>query len=307
MQTLQFDITSNTKLDDIISLLDYSLDEKRIVLSYKCEFINGEVFAVINSYLNYLKSNDIKYVIEYENSLECEASDYLSRINFFKNIGIDYEEKFTRTKNSSLIEITEFNSSNMYEVATKVSYLLKQNLKLSDKILTCIDYCLGEILGNVDMHSNSKAGGLIYAQTFKKGKYIKLIIIDNGDGFLKSFENDTRLVNLSKEEILKKSLEEGFKSEKSEGRGYGLFHVKEFIAKSNGIFYINTCGTVLYSKDVGVAVKSCSHWQGSIIALKINTESDINPEEVFTSNGEYYLTLPFEERLENYNDEQLWE
>ncbi|AYN00846.1 hypothetical protein EAG08_11455 [Chryseobacterium sp. 3008163] len=229
--------------------------KKKIILNYKCEFINGEVFALINSYINYLKSKNIEF--EFENSMECEASDYLARINFFKNIGVDYDEKFTKTNTSNLIEITEFTSSNMYDVTTKV----KQNLKLDNRILTCIDYCLGEILGNVDMHSNSKAGGVIFARTFKKKKYIKLIIIDNGDGFLKSFENDSRVKDLSKEEILERSLQEGFKSAKSEGRGYGLFHVKEFISKSDGIFYINTCGAVLFSKGVEVVVKQCNHYR----------------------------------------------
>jgi|GEM_PF-2357881 len=307
MKTIKFDITSETMLEDVISLLDYTVEKKKLIIKYNCDFIKGEIFALINSYIKYLKSESVDFELDFGDSLDCEVTDYLARINFFKNLDIEYIEKFTRADLDSLIEITEFTSLNVHNVATRLGYLLKQNLKLDDRILTCIDYCLGEILGNVEMHSNSKSGGVIFAQTFKKKKYIKLIIIDNGEGFFKSFEGDELANNITKEELLQKSLDEGFKSSKSEGRGYGLFHVKEFISKSNGIFYINTCGSVLFSKDSGFSVKKCSHWQGSIIALKINTEIEIDPEKVFTSEGNYYVTLPFEERIENYLDEQLWE
>jgi hypothetical protein len=196
----------------------------------------------------------------------------------------------------------------MFEIVTKVAYILKNNFNIEENILNCINYCLAEIIANVDMHANSKTNSLIYAQAYKN-KFIKLFIVDNGDGFYKSFDENEEFLRLSEEDLLILSVNEGFKSSKGKGRGYGLFHTKEFVTATNGILSINTCGKTLISNINRTEVRNCPIWKGSIITLKININNKIDFSKVFTANGNYYKPLEYEEHIEFYDENgksELW-
>lgn len=301
-QQIIFDIKSETQVNDLILKLDYSEIEKDILLEYNCgDFLKGELFTIINSYINFLKTENIKYTFNLSDQ-NCSSLNYISRINFFKNIEFNYKENFNRHDSSkTLLEITEFNSENMFEIVTKVAYILKSNLHIEENTLNCINYCLAEIVTNVDMHSNSKTNGLIYVQTYKD-KFIKIFIIDNGIGFYKSFEDNEEFSRLNEEELLIHSIKEGFRSSRSNGRGYGLFHTNEFIKAANGMFSINTYGKTLISTKNKTEVKDCNVFRGSVITLKVNIHNDIDFKKVFTTKGNYYTPSEFEEHLEYYKE-----
>lgn len=306
---IKFEINNNTQASDIISKLDYSDYEKDILLSYTCgDFLKGELFVIINAYIKLLEYKKVPFTFKLSDD-NCESINYVARINFFKNINYDFKESFNRHDASkTLLEITEFNSDNMFEITTKIAYILKNNFDIEENILNCINYCLGEVIGNVDMHANSKTNNLIYVQTFKN-KFIKVFIIDNGDGFYKSFDENEEFSKLSEEDLLLFSVNEGFKSSKGKGRGYGLFHTKEFVTATNGILSINTCGKILISNMNRTEVRNCPIWKGSIITLKININNKIDFDKVFTANGNYYKPLEYEEHIAFYNENgisELW-
>ncbi len=304
-----FEISKNTQPSDIISKLDYSEYEKDITLTYTCgDFLKGELFTIINAYIKLLDVENTPYTFKLSDD-NCYSINYIARINFFKNINYDFKESLNRHDTSkTLLEITEFNSKNMFEIATKVAYILKNNFDIEENILNCINYCLGEVIANVEMHANSKTNSLIYVQSFKN-KFIKIFIIDNGDGFYKSFNENEEYSKLSENDLLILSVNEGFKSSKGKGRGYGLFHTKEFVKATKGVLSINTYGKILISNVDRTEVRDCPIWKGSIITLKINLDNKIDFSKVFTYNGNYYEPSEFEEHIEYYNENgisELW-
>jgi hypothetical protein len=305
-------INQTTTINAIVNKLIYDDDKDDITIKLSYEpghFLKGEIFTVINAYIKHLESKKVICRFELLQN-PCYSINYIARINFFKNINYPFVEDFNRhNTEGSLVEISEFNSKNMYDVVTRISYILSTVSDIDKDTINCVNYCLGELVANVEMHSKSNSNGLIYAQYFRNN-ILKIFIVDNGIGFYESFAENDEFNHLSEEDLLKKSLEEKFKSKNGGGQGYGLFHTKEFINLSEGILSINTCGKTLLSNKDYLSVINSNYWQGSIISLKFKTNCNVDYSQVFLANNDFYQPkIDLHELMEEYNNtnnEKLW-
>jgi len=300
---LSINIEDSFGINEIIEQLpkinDLSNEIIKIDLKYKCgNFLKGEIFAIITAYIHYLRENDKNVELIYDPDEECETIKYAARINFFQNIGVDFEEKFQR--NSSVgrfIEITEFNDKNLFDIVFSLAQIFKKQLNLNKGVLNSINYCLGEVVDNVDTHSGSKNGGIIYAQYFSSTQKLKIFIVDTGMGFYKSLTNNKEYKDMSEEEVIMKSIEKEVTSGK--GQGMGLFHTCLFTIANKGSLIINTCGKELYKNMANQKVIDVPFWQGSIICLELRTNVDVDYSIIF----EGYEPATLEESEENRSDQ----
>lgn len=270
------------------------------------DFLKGEIFAVIVAYVRWLKLLGKQVNVICDTSKDCNAVRYAARINFFKLLEIPFEEKFKRINPTGrFIEIKTFEEANQLKVLLDVVGIFKNTFKIDDTILDCINYCFGELVSNVDMHSQSGNGGIIYAQYFPKLNKLKFFIIDSGVGFHKSLTSTDNYKELTEEEALKMCVEKAVTNGK--GKGMGLYDTSLFVAATKGILSINSCGKELWKTDTFETIKDVPYWQGSIISMELKTNVAVNYEEVFegyTPAG--YNDYEYPQDKEDNQIDDLW-
>lgn len=278
-----------------------------IEIIYNCgDFLKGEIFAVIVAYVRWLESLGKQVNIVCDTSEDCNTVRYAARIDFFNLLGIPFEEKFNR-KNSEgrFIEITPFEEENLWDIVHQTIKIFKNTLNINSTVLDCIYYCFGEVVGNVDTHSQSKSGGIIYAQHFPKGNGLKIFIIDSGVGFYESLASADKYKELNHEEALRKCLEKEVTNGK--GKGMGLYYTSSFTVANKGILSINSCGKKLQKANDAEIICDVPYWQGSIISMELKTNEIVSYEEIFES----HKPLTFDELEESRNEkdnqiDDLW-
>ena len=306
---IEIDIKDYYTINNIISQFpspELIMEEKEIVIEiiYTCgNFLRGEIFAIIVSYVRYLKKLGKDVKILYDPDEECETIKYASRINFFRLIGIEFNENFNRQNSTGrFLEITEFTEENLFDIVHDTVKIFKANLNIDKDILDCIYYCFGEVVDNIETHAYSKNGGIIYAQYFPNAHIIKIFIIDSGIGFHESLKSCTKYKDISHEESLIKCCEKGVTDGK--GQGIGLYHTSLFVQANNGTLRVNSCGKELVKTATSEKINDIPYWQGSIISLELRTNQNVNYSEVF----EGYEPSTFDDLEESRNEkiDELW-
>src|SRR5690606_12809806 len=104
------------------------------------------------------------------------------------------------------------------------------NFKMSDNDIDFISLIIEEMICNTTMHSKSISGAYCYSQKYINS--LEFILIDNGIGIKKSLEKNPEYSALTNEESILKALE--FEVTNGEGRGHGLFIMKEIVKEIGG-------------------------------------------------------------------------
>ncbi len=269
-----------------------------IEIVYTCgNFLKGEVFAVLVAYVRYLEALKKQVRIIYNPDEDCETIRYAARINFFRLLGIEFDEKFDRHDAvGRFIEITPFEGEKLWDIVHEVTKIFKNALDIDNAILDSIYHCFGEVVCNVDTHSQSTNGGIIYAQYLSNINTLKIFIIDSGIGFYQSLTSSKPYQQLTHEQVLSKCLEKEVTNGK--GKGMGLYHTSLFTIENKGILKINSCGKELSKTSMSESIKDVPYWQGSIISMEIRTNEKVNYDEIF----EGHEPLTFDDLEESRNE-----
>lgn len=255
-------------------------DKVDLYLDLTCKGMTyPEYLAILVGAIDYLRANEIELNIEVTSV--CNNS-YVARINFYKAIGLDNEEDFIRHNSTGrFVEITNFWSGNNVDITNDIIKVIQQNCCMGKNIINCLNYCLFEVIDNVDLHANSIIDGYTVAQNYPKLNELRIIVLDAGQGIHKALTetNGSNYKSLSKEQALeycvRKNVTNGI------GMGNGLYHTTKFIECNKGEMIIYSGDCYLTIKDGEKRIKKGPYWQGSIIYFNIKTNIDVDPFEVF--------------------------
>ena len=127
---------------------------------------------------------------------------YLQRIDFFKSLGIDIKENFTRrasggqfcTFTSIKGQDSGLASKLADEIAQIIAYPQEEVFEFTDQphqedYFESIAYSVSELVKNVQQHS--KGSGYITAQYYKSLDKVKIAIFDDGIGVKESFNSNS--------------------------------------------------------------------------------------------------------------------
>ncbi|MCX7903290.1 MAG: hypothetical protein N2486_02155 [Caloramator sp.] len=207
-------------------------------------------------------------------------NNYISRINFYKELEVEYEENFNRYDSSGrFIEITKFDQMNSIDIVNKAIKIIKEHCDLDKNVLGTWNYCLFEIVDNVHNHADSSIDGYVVMQNYPRNREIRCVVLDAGKGIYESLSQSSKYRNITPEEALKLSLEAGVT--RGYGRGNGLYHLKNFIVENNGELQIFSCGQVLKLSNKKIEVVDGPYWQGTLIYVRINTHNEVDLDKVF--------------------------
>lgn len=269
------------------------------------KFISPSALCILNIYLYGIKKENPKVDIKINNILD-DIQRYMSRLDFYKNLGIENHENFNRQEEiGRFTTIKIINEDNKYEVIGEIMNIIVKNKKdLPLDIYHTLDWSIGELIDNVFEHSESDVGCMFVAQNYKK--YIELCIVDKGIGIDKSLGREKEYNELDPEEVLKKATEKAVT--RGTGQGNGLYYTKKFIELNRGEMQIfsNSSRFRLNDGIIDNNTKTGLPWKGTIVGICINKNTNIDITEVFNvdiSNPQEKRRLPVgyldDERLED--------
>jgi hypothetical protein len=271
--------------------------------------IYSDFLTLIYASVDYLRRNKIK--VRGRNFFDPIDTriDYVSRVNFFELIGMEYDEKFKRRNSTGrFTEITRFDSSDYLGLQNSIFEILNSDETIALNVKAVFEFCLNEILDNVLNHSAlpKKFGGygICSVQLFPKLSEVRLIICDSGIGVREalSIHPDGIYTDISNEEAVRQCTIKGVTNKI--GAGFGLFATSEFINKNQGQFLIYSGNHYTFNYQNELLTREGSYWQGTIVFMKIKTNNIVDYKEFM--KGYEHLNLE-EDYNEKYNiTENLW-
>jgi len=174
-------------LSAIVPILNKVGDHAEIVLDFKdVSFYSPAPIVTLLARIRYWRNNGKKVIVI--NHRTCPATKYLQRIDFFDQLGLQFEEVFIRkpslTRFVSIKRVTQ--GSEVDFISKEVAECMCNNLDNPSDLKESLRYSIGEILTNVVQHSHGE--GFICAQRYPRSNMIHVAISDNGIGLQQSFE-----------------------------------------------------------------------------------------------------------------------
>jgi len=255
-------------LSDLYGINEASPWEKiTIIIKYeRGGYIDCSVLLFLVAIYNELKEAGYNVSVEFSNTEPEDRIRYLSRIDFFNLLDIPNAEFFTRQDSSGrFIEITNIGKGPAtYALTEEIIGIMEQSLNVSDEQLGAIVFALNELISNVELHSKSHNGGYIYCQKYPKKRIVDLVIVDAGQGILKSLNKEDG--RFSNRDALRKCIQFGVTS--GRGQGHGLYFVQKLIAQNKGEMVLISGSDSLYSRGGEIKMVKNKEWKGTYIRCK---------------------------------------
>lgn len=272
-------MNENQDINDIIEAF-YCINNKQLEYIFNIKVLYSKL-EIILMFLGLFLSKKIEgYNLKIDDIKFCNnKKTYLQRINFYKILKIPNEEHFTRRDSeNNFIEITKFNGENSNLLVTNSIKVLKKHLNINENIINCLNFCLYEIIDNVEEHSDSKIDGYFVMQYYPKKRIIKIVIIDCGLGIYNTLKYK---YNKSEQEILKLAFEKSITGTNENNRGEGMYFLKNFVKSNKGTLNLYSGNYKLEINEPNVSIEKIKSFSGTLYDIIINTNIDINLDEIF--------------------------
>ncbi|WP_302994191.1 hypothetical protein [Parabacteroides goldsteinii] len=222
-----------------------------------------------------------------EKKIECidvptYITNYFNLIGFYEMIQISEDMDLLNILNPYISKtytpICQFNlcNSNVDSLQTILQGIIESQVKDDFEIKTPLSYFLGELICNINQHSQSKYG-YIFSQFLKKEKCINICIADDGITIYGSYIRTKKYIDKIKNEAeALKLANEGYSTKDlpgSESRGFGLSTSKSMLVEGlKGSFFMFSGGAFHRHDNNGsvfVKLPESINWYGTIILMKI--------------------------------------
>lgn len=234
-----------------------------------------------------------------------KKADYISRINFFSEVGIDFTESFNRHDGTGrFIEITKFDEDNIYDIVGDTITILQQNCEIEESVLHMLNLCLHEILDNVERHAESPIKGWVVVQAYPFNREVRLMVLDTGVGIYHKLSNAVKKINrcTDSDDALRKCIQREVTSDSS--GGFGLYYNAQFAKENFGELCIYSGDRWLQVTNDAELVKKLNYWQGTVVFLKVRTDIKVDHERLFPNKT---LKDDFEYHMEVYQQKKSGE
>lgn len=266
---------------------------------------------LISTTVNHLRERGIKVSGHFTGFVEgSDKANYASRINFFQQIGFNYQENFSRhNATGRFTEIKRFDDSNAIEIHKEIMSILVDKGAINEDMLIVLDYCLWEVIDNSIRHSQSDGTlsngcGYICCQYFPNKNQIRLIIADNGQGIHKALTEhpDSEYKHYDEKQAVFHCIDKGVTN--STGKGFGLWATATLVKENGGKLIIHS-GNHSLEIDNEKKIEKTSSWQGAYTYLRVNTDVSVNYDKIFPDSTQRNAFEEFKDNLLG-NIDELW-
>jgi len=273
LQSITIDLHEWCDIKTIIrdlNQIDPSHKSIEINIDYKEDsYIDCSVYPVICSFVSELRENGNDVIVNFKTDLNCDNLRYASRINFLKEIGIEYNESFDRHQASGrFIEITNLSGAGVYGHPDNFLDIFDNEFNLKEEETDAVSILFNELICNTTIHSSSLSGCFTYAQKYPSKNKLDIILCDSGVGLRESLIDSHP--SITEKEAIRRCIESGFGNGK--GQGQGLFMASQLAKLNGGSFEIYSGEWSLSLDGQGPNIQRIPKWQGVIakIVLDLN-------------------------------------
>lgn len=264
-------------------------------------FIEPIGIAMLASIINQLRNDQRTVVCAIS---RCPIKSYLSRMNFFSNINVEYFEANPRRLNRNLVELTPIKTiepqyCQLDDLSRRFRDVLCANISHEGRgaFYSSFDWTISELLGNVLTYATPSPDSIFntcfFVAQFIPGGYFRrprlcMSIIDNGPGIrktmLRSPVHRETVEGMSMLDTIEFALRKGVTA--GGGAGNGLYYTKRIVDANQGrisIFSKNAIfevvsGEARHTLNIPEQFKT---WDGTIVDIELYPENMIILEEVF--------------------------
>ena len=279
---ISIDINRSTRINHILENLN-SYDNSgdlNISLNFSCSgFIESSTYLLLTSFINEKRENGHNVNITLENNSSCDQINYASRIDFFNSIDLAFNEQFGRNDTTgNLIPISNL-PCNAYGIPEGIFSIFRSNFNISDDDIRSIQFIVEEMICNTTIHSKALSGAYYYFQKYPQRRELEFILVDSGRGIRNSLITNPIYEDLVNEEAVKKAFE--FEVTCGEGRGHGLFIMKEIVKKTGGRILLYSGRNAIFIDENNLSISDTENWDGVYLNIKLKLGTEFKLDTIF--------------------------
>lgn len=200
------------------------------------------------------------------------------------------------------VTIDVFDEKTIDAVYKHVVQILMQHMDIETTVLEAFGYCFYEILDNVIIHTDKQLGTVLTHYN-PNAHTLSILVADDGIGVRASLAKNEKYSGIAEEEALRICIED--KVTDGVGMGFGLYSASLLDQKVGLQFEIRSGNYTMQVTDGVVSTRESDFWQGTIVYMQLQTDKEINPQEVVAYRTE--VADEFDTLFLNDNElEQLW-
>lgn len=213
-----------------------------------------------------------------------KPDSYLSRVGFKDLAGYPDDYPMSRRDDDRLTSIIEVATAGERGEAREHVLDVLDIAHSGCRLL--MDYCLEEILRNVEDHADSPVNALVQAQYYQSKKNVVVTVGDTGYGILWNMrQRHSDLADDS--EALRKAMQPGMSgrnTRKGTNAGLGLTVSSSMVARIGGMFQIASGDAVLEVTAKGQTVHNLrgTRWPGVLVTMSVPRDDSLDWEGTFT-------------------------
>lgn len=179
-------------------------------------------------------------------------------------------------------------------VTTMLNCLINTRTDLTRKDLAAIEWCLGEVTGNVLTHSDSPTGGVVQLANYRNSQRVEVVIADAGLSIPRTLRAAHRHIRSDKE-ALSEAIKAGVTRSRAEGMGNGLFGTYQLATQTTKGYLnissryaqigVNERGTILRQTSIPVP--------GTLVAAAIGVSQPGAIHQALQFDGDVYEPIDF--------------
>ena len=180
-------------------------------------------------------------------------------------------------KGAKDVSIDVFDAQTLNAVYKDIISAMTSHFEIEVSVLQALSYCLYEMMDNIHIHSGKPLGTAMtyYDNTLKT---LSILIADDGMGIRASLSENEQYREITEADALRKCLED--KVTDGKGLGFGLYTTSRLIDSIGKKFVLHSGKHLLVRKDGVSDIIENGFWQGTLIYLEINTETEIDPNQI---------------------------
>ncbi len=224
--------------------------------------------------------------IDFTNCIDSVATPYLNEIKFFEYWTDNFDRtQYTKVKNTNCICLWKLHHSMIDSFVKHFQDFAEKQWK-KGKDFSGLNVSLGELLNNIQDHSESKVSGYSIIQYHPRHQQLRISVCDFGIGIPASVCRfmDGKRVTLTNEQAIIKAFEPLFTvGSQKHNKGLGLGNLNDNVYELNGNLDIYTNDVILKVQNKEFKT-SCidKNIHGTIVDVLIDTNllEDIDEEKV---------------------------
>jgi hypothetical protein len=281
-QNVTITISNQLNLGGIIRILSEINTEidLKLTIDINCEgFVSADIYLMIVSFVNTMISEEKKVEVVFAYKDNCSAINYASRIDFFKHLNVEFEEKTKRHDvSANLIPITNIGRGVM-DLSLEILKIFKNDFNMTPLDVNQLSLIINEMFCNTSIHSKCKSGAFLYCQKYKgKANYLEFILVDSGIGIKNSLRKNDLFTGISNKESLLKATKYGVTC--GEGQGHGLYFASEFVRRNNGEMVLVSGEDRVMVKNKTINTGKNHNWNGVYLKLCFKFDSKVSLKDL---------------------------